>query len=104
MNVLRMPPVQTLREVMNVHVILDSLEMDSTAQVCTYTYIVRYIFISIVWHTETVIVSDVDECSSTEPPCDTHATCTDTTGSYICECVEGFSGNGTICEGGINMQ
>ena len=36
MNVLRMPPVQTLREVMNVHVILDSLEMDSTAQVRTY--------------------------------------------------------------------
>ena len=73
---------------------------------CTsmYIYTVRYIFISFVWHTETVIVSDVDECSSTEPPCDTHATCIDTTGSYICECVEGFSGNGTICEGGINMQ
>ena len=98
MNVLIMPPALTLREVMRAHVILDSLETGSTAQVRIHTYIHSLSFV-----TRTVIVSDVDECSSTEPPCDTHATCTDTTGSYICECVEGFSGNGTICEGGINM-
>lgn len=45
--------------------------------------------------------SDIDECSHTEPPCDSHAICTDTSGSFICQCVQGFSGNGTICEGGV---
>ena len=105
MNVLIMPPALTLREVMSVHVIPDSLETGSTAQVRIHTYIVCLLLIyTLLIYTRTVIVSDIDECSSTEPPCDTHATCTDTSGSYICECVEGFSGNGTICEGGINMQ
>ena len=86
---------------MSVRVILDSLEMGLTARV---RMCICVQFCGLFVYTRTVIVSDVDECSSAEAPCDTHATCTDTTGSYICECVEGFSGNGTICEGGINWQ
>ena len=38
MIVLTMPPALTLREVMSVLVILDSLEMDSTAQVRPENY------------------------------------------------------------------
>ena len=30
-------------------------------------------------------------------PCHTNASCTNTNGSYTCECVSGFTGNGTIC-------
>ena len=31
--------------------------------------------------------------------CHDNATCIDTEGSYKCECKEGFSGSGVICEG-----
>ena len=43
--------------------------------------------------------SDIDECSTIDSPCHTNATCTDTVGSFVCQCVQGFSGNGIICEG-----
>ena len=43
---------------------------------------------------------DTDECASPQSnECDPNALCTDTEGSYICRCVKGFSGDGTICEG-----
>ena len=37
----------------------------------------------------------MDECLS--DPCHSNATCTNTAGSYICECNTGFSGNGFNC-------
>jgi len=44
--------------------------------------------------------SDTDECASSQSnECDPNALCTNTEGSYICRCVKGFSGDGTICEG-----
>ena len=30
--------------------------------------------------------------------CHDNANCTDIPGSYVCECVEGYQGNGTACE------
>ena len=45
------------------------------------------------------VPSDFDECSLEPKPCDNNATCTNTEGSFICTCKEGFSGNGTVCEG-----
>ena len=32
-------------------------------------------------------------------PCHANATCTNTIGSYICDCDEGYDGNGTNCTG-----
>ena len=32
-------------------------------------------------------------------PCDENADCTNTDGSYSCACKQGFTGDGTICEG-----
>ena len=32
-------------------------------------------------------------------PCDSNANCTDTDGSYTCECEPGYTGNGTFCTG-----
>jgi len=53
---------------------------------------VRFMSITIVYNT--------NECdNSTFNRCDANATCTKTTGSYVCECKQGFYGNGTECNG-----
>ena len=42
---------------------------------------------------------ELDEC--TDPSlndCDVNANCTDIPGSYMCDCVLGYEGNGTFCE------
>ena len=44
-------------------------------------------------------LADFDECSLEPSPCDENADCTNTDGSYICTCKQGFTGNGSICEG-----
>ena len=44
--------------------------------------------------------AEINECLS--HPCDGNATCTNTPGSYICECSNGFSGNGLICISGFS--
>ena len=48
---------------------------------------------------------DIDECLEYDPfPCDPNADCTDLDGSYLCECRDGYSGNGEICEGNVTFQ
>ena len=42
--------------------------------------------------------ADIDECLL-ENECADNATCTNTIGSYMCTCNEGFSGDGFVCEG-----
>ena len=44
-------------------------------------------------------ILDIDECTAESSPCDENANCTNTVGSYNCICKQGFSGNGTICQG-----
>lgn len=41
---------------------------------------------------------DIKECNGNHD-CHEYAVCDDTLGSFICTCKEGFSGNGTYCEG-----
>lgn len=43
--------------------------------------------------------SDLDECLSGARPCDVNASCTNSDGSYSCVCNQGFTGNGTVCDG-----
>ena len=44
--------------------------------------------------------SDIDECAlSSLSNCSSNATCSNTVGSYICTCKQGFSGNGRNCTG-----
>ena len=45
------------------------------------------------------IASDIDECSADSRPCDDNANCSNSEGSYSCICKQGFTGNGTVCEG-----
>ena len=46
-----------------------------------------------------LFITDVDECQLGVDICDENATCTNTNGSYKCECKSGFMGDGTICNG-----
>ena len=46
--------------------------------------------------------SDIDECKGNHP-CHVSATCTNTNGSYLCECHPGFNGNGQICTGEFDL-
>ena len=45
---------------------------------------------------------DIDECSnSTLNICDPNANCTNTDGGYMCMCLDGYMGDGEICQGMI---
>ena len=46
--------------------------------------------------------TDIDECALDSRVCDENANCTDTDGSFQCSCVDGYTGNGTHCEGELN--
>jgi len=43
--------------------------------------------------------ADVNECELETYPCNVHAHCTDTVGSFNCTCREGFDGDGFNCTG-----
>ena len=44
-----------------------------------------------------MLISDIDECLAS--PCDTNANCTNVVGSYICQCLDGYTGDGLSCAG-----
>ena len=56
------------------------------------TIIIKYIY----------VFSDIDECKGNHS-CHVNATCTNTNGSYVCECRPGFNGNGQNCTGEFNL-
>ena len=48
----------------------------------------------------TSMATDIDECCLGQDNCDPNsATCTNTIGSFECECLPGFTGDGVTCEG-----
>lgn len=51
------------------------------------------------------IALDIDECAEMTDNChrESNATCTDTAGSFICNCSEGFNGTGTFCTGKCDL-
>ncbi len=59
-------------------------------------YFVTLLFIP----TSLVTPPDIDECAlSILHNCHDNALCTDTMGSFICVCVDGFRGDGVACVG-----
>ena len=46
-----------------------------------------------------MLVSDITECEDGTDECNDTATCTNTIGSYECQCNEGFTGDGRSCMG-----
>ena len=48
---------------------------------------------------------DLDECSnSTLNICDPNANCTNIDGGYMCMCLDGYVGDGGICQGMISPK
>ena len=45
-----------------------------------------------------ILYLDLNECLL-DDACDTNAKCTDTIGSFDCNCNNGFYGNGSVCMG-----
>ena len=43
--------------------------------------------------------ADIDECAQGLDSCSSLADCTNTEGSYECECVPGYQGDGRVCTG-----
>ena len=47
-----------------------------------------------------ILYLDIDECASEgDNECDINAQCTNTEGSYVCRCLEGYQGDGRNCTG-----
>ena len=42
---------------------------------------------------------DIDECTMMLDDCSEHASCTNVIGSFACNCLDGFTGDGTVCTG-----
>ena len=47
---------------------------------------------------------DIDECVTGTHNCNENANCTNTNGSFTCQCKEGYTGDGVECEGMIYTQ
>ena len=46
------------------------------------------------------LLADLDECAIPETnECDLNALCTNTEGSYVCRCLDGYQGDGRNCTG-----
>ena len=43
--------------------------------------------------------TDINECMANTDDCDTNAVCTNTPGSFTCDCNQGYSGDGLNCVG-----
>ena len=48
-------------------------------------------------------VSDINECTTNTHNCHNNANCTNTNGSFTCECWNGFTGDGENCTGRCNQ-
>ena len=44
-------------------------------------------------------ITDVNECADATFNCDVNARCQNNIGSYVCECIPGYIGDGNICTG-----
>jgi len=42
--------------------------------------------------------ADIDECATDNGGCNDQATCTNTAGSFTCECLPGYDGDGITCQ------
>ena len=75
----------------SVNVFLVLMEMASIAQVRFHNSSKCYFVL--------FFVPDIDECAdSNQNNCSANANCTDNFGNYECTCLEGYTGDGFMCE------
>ena len=75
---------------------------ENTIKLCKLT-VSRFIsetFLSISYPS----CADIDECVTGTHNCNERANCTNTNGSFTCQCKEGYTGDGIECEGMIYTQ
>ena len=89
-----LPRVLTSSVALLVYVLLAMLEMGHPAMVYTCTY-TNYNLYYIVPYTP----ADINDCELELDTCSPNAACTNTMGSFECECLLGFFGDGMTCEG-----
>ena len=46
-----------------------------------------------------IFFQDIDECATNTSKCHEKADCTNTAGSHICSCKQGYEGDGVNCTG-----
>ena len=88
-----MQHVMTLKAVITVHAKTDILKMEKTALVYTLLYLYTLIMLT----QQHGLGIDYDECSNGTDTCHIKATCVNTDGSYDCECLPGYMGDGFNC-------
>ena len=95
-HVISMPPVLTMKVLFTVSAMLGILEMDSIVQVSKISPLSNFLYISALTISPLLLL-DIDECLSN--PCHVNAMCFDNEGSFVCQCKNGFTGNGFVCLG-----
>ena len=74
----------------------DTLGMEQNAKV--YLYTLLKFCLDILFKFCLKFRLDIDECAGSHD-CHEKATCNDTVGSYICDCIFGYTGDGKSCKG-----
>ena len=59
-------------------------------------------FVILILLTAVFPLSDIDECNTDD--CSQLATCSNTDGSFVCECIGGYTGDGMLCTGNKSLK
>ena len=89
------PVVMTPKDLLLVNAILGIPEMALIALVSKFSIDICKTFHSSYTYLSLLISLDIYECLSL--PCHVNASCTDTQGSFACQCNTGYSGTGFNC-------
>ena len=80
-------------------------KMDALVWVRTHSYmLLRHISRFVLFDLFYLFCVDIDECVTGTHNCNENANCTNTNGSFTCQCKEGYTGDGVECEGMIYTQ
>ena len=72
----------------------------SSRTLCTNGFVLTYVLhlhrnITLIFN----VFIDVDECGLRTHNCHEFANCTNTVGHFTCRCIDGYTGNGKLCQG-----
>ena len=90
-TVMKIASVQTQMVALHVNVKMDIQEMELPAMVSDFVTILPK---------ESLLFLDINECNTAnDNNCHENAICTNTNGSFTCQCQNGYTGNGITCNG-----